>query len=286
MQHRRSIPILGTTMLALLVAFASTRLLRAEESTPGAASDPVARAEALLDAGQIEEAARAFRDASRARPRDAALRDRAMVLRRVASLRRFVATQPDAEQWAASAVALHAFYLDENLPALSLELARQAYERDASARYALMLAESYLALGRDRDAAALLAARPEPTPHEKLLNGIALARLDHDDAARGLTSTIVLGEDAPPAMLQDAARLRALLGETDGALALLRQSFERTPPPALAAARTRAQRSPDFAALRDTEAFRQVLATASKVKQTCSGGSSCATCPNRGGCGS
>ncbi len=273
-----------TLFLLVFAATGAAGTARAEEGGD-TAPDAASRAEALLDEGRVEEAARAFADAAARRPDDAALRQRALLLRRVVTLERFVANRRESPQWTASAIALHAFYLAEDLPGRGLDLARALHEREDSARTSVILAETYLALDRSQDAAVLLAARPEPTAHETTLNGIALARLGHKDDARGLTDRVVLDGDASPVLLAAAARLRALTGRGEEAIALLRRSFEKTPAAALAAARARAKKSPDFAVLRETEAFAKILKTASKVADTCSGGSSCATCPNRGGCG-
>jgi hypothetical protein len=148
-----------------------------------------------------------------------------------------------------------------------------------------MVAEAMMALGKDTEAAALLAARSSPSAHERILHGVALARLGHPDAAKGLAGAVKLPADAHPALQQDLARLKARLGERAATYALLKTSFEMTPVAALPAARARVSKSPDFAGLRSERAFQDVLRTASKVKQTCSGGSSCGSCPNRGRCG-
>lgn len=259
-----------------------------------------AHGETLLKKGQIDEAAKAFRAAARAEPDNAAYMERALILRRVQSLRRFVAGnepsgqasgqpsgQPSGQasgQWERSAGSLHGFYLQNGLLRFALELDQTAHERLKNATSAARLAETQLELGKNVETANLLAESSATSPVHAAYHGIALARLGRSDDARALALLAVVKEDSPPAFLLDVARLRALLGEHDGALALMRTSFEQTPAPALPAAKKRVRAQADFQPLAMLPEFAQVLRTESQVKATCSGGSSCGSCPHRSGC--
>ncbi len=66
----------------------------------------------------------------------------------------------------------------------------------------------------------------------------------------------------------------------------MKSAFEKTPAQALGAVKVQAGKNPDFASLAQLPAFAQVLQTESKVKQTCSGGNDCGSCPLKGRCGS
>lgn len=271
--------------LFLLGLMLTAPLARAEEATkvPGMAA--AARGEALLDQGKVEDAARAYAEAVRLSPKHQGIVDRAMLLRRVVSLRRHAARGPQAKRWGTTATALHAFYLYEDLPALALDIAKKSHAQAPTGATSVMVAEALLALGKDAETAELLSSRKEKTTQETILHGLALARLGHADSAKTLAGNVKLGADAHPALQQDLARLKARLGERNAAYALLKTSFEKTPVTALEASKKRVRTSPDFASFAKEKAFQDVLATASKVKQTCSGGSSCGSCPNRGSCG-
>jgi len=259
---------------------------RARAETPAEqAAASYARGEALLAAGKIDEAASAYVAAARAEPTNERYVQRALVLRRVQGLRRYVAQSDLSERWATSARSLHLFYLQSGLPALAVDLGRTAHERMANATSAGWLAEAYLEAGQNVEAANLLAPYSDTSPHLAAYHAIALARLGRPEDAARVGARATVGEDAEPGYLFDAARLRALLGRAEEALGLLRTSFERTPAAALPLSKARARTSPDLASLATLPAFEEVLKTESKVKETCSGGSSCASCPNRGKCG-
>ena len=81
------------------------------------------------------------------------------------------------------------------------------------------------------------------------------------------------------------ARMWALLGNAESSLLLLKNAFEKTPAQALPFLKTRVRGHPDLASLTAQPTYEQIMATESKLPQTCSGGSSCAGCPNRGKCG-
>lgn len=259
---------------------------RARAETPAEqAAAFFARGEALLAQGKIDEAASAYVAAARAEPANQRYVQQALLLRRVQGLRRYVARSDLSERWISSARSLHLFYLQSGLPAPAVDLARTAHERMANATSAGWLAEAYLEAGQNVEAANLLAPYSDASPHLAAYHAIALARLGRAEDAARVGARATVGEDAEPAYLFDAARLRALLGRHEEALDLLRTSFERTPSAALPVSRTRARTSPDLASLTALPAFEAVLKTESKVKETCSGGSSCANCPNRGKCG-
>ncbi|MHC5010826.1 MAG: hypothetical protein ACYTG6_07745 [Planctomycetota bacterium] len=267
----------------LLFVIASAGLADDASSSPGANLHE--RGEFLLRAGRIDEAAQAFLEAARAEPANQAYTDRALQLRRVQGLRRFVASNPPSDRWQSSVLSLHLFYLRNGLPDLALDLDLRAHEALDSAASAEWLAETYLALDRNADATTVLAPYSATSPRHAAYHAIALARLGRIDDARRLAAAAVVAEDASPVYLFDVARVHALLGESERALALLRASLEKTPEVALDEARRRARAHRDLRGLATLPAFAEVLRTESQVAQTCSGGSSCSSCPNRGRCG-
>jgi len=276
-------------MARLLVLFALLVLLRPAaalgEDAPLDRGEALAlKGEQLLDEGDVEGAYKAYHAALVESPEHPVYVRRAAVLKRVGRLRRFVASQEISEKWAVAAATLHAFYLDEDLASLALEIDRRANAELKNPGTAIRLAEALLALDLDTEARTLLEGRPKPTFHERVLLGVALSRLGKPKEAKDLRAALVLAKDAPPAQLRDLARLEARLGESPEALALLRNALERTPQEGLESARKRIEGCNDFATLRELPAYREVLKTKSKVVEGCSGGSSCGTCPSRGDC--
>jgi tetratricopeptide (TPR) repeat protein len=256
---------------------------------PALAGEPAAaRAEAgerLLDRGDIRGALAAYIEAAELDPGKQAYTVRALVLRRVERMRTLIESDDTSPRWRTAAITLHAFYLDEGLTDLALELDRKAHARLDSSGSAILLAETLLLLDRDEEVAKLLSARPRPALHERVLEGIALARLGRKEEAEKLDAAISVPGNAPSILLRDLARLKARLGAAEKALPLLRSSFEKTSANALDGARRRVRACSDFAALRSTPAFQEVLRTTSKIEEGCSGGSSCGSCPKRGECG-
>lgn len=270
--------------IVALVLVVAAPVARAEGApAPGAAH--YAQGEALLKQGQVDEAAKFFLAAARAAPKNQAYVQRALVLRRIQGLRRFVAKNELSKRWVTSARSLHLFYVQSGLGPLAVELDTVAHQRMQNATSATWLAEAYLEAGQNVEATNLLATYSGQSPRLAAYHALALARLGRPEDARRVGQRAVVAEDADPATLFDVARLSAALGENEKALALLRTSFERTPAAALPLAKGRARASSDLASLAALPSFAEVLRTQSKVKQTCSGGSSCSSCPNRGGCG-
>jgi tetratricopeptide (TPR) repeat protein len=269
-------------MTVLLLVFAAAASADDVPVATGAAH--AARGEKLLAQGDVEGAAKAYLEARKAAPKNEAYAQRAMILGRVTRLRKLMATDKRPERWETVAVTLHAFYLDEGLAKHSLELDRTAHANRNTSSSAIRLAETLLALDRNEGAAKLLGARPKPTFHERALQGVALARLGRRKEAAAADAAISLPKEVTPAQLRDVARLKVRLGEQDAAFRLLRRSLEQTPTAGLETARKRIRACADFAAVRSLPAFGKVLATASKVPDTCSGGESCGSCPGRSGC--
>ncbi len=275
-------------MRSLTLLFAFGLLLAgatfADDDPAATAADHAARGEKLLQKGDVEGALKAYLEARKAAPKNDAYARRAMILKRVTRLRHLMATDDRPERWETVAVTLHAFYLDEGLAKEALEMDRQAHAHRKTSGSAARLAETLLALDRNEEAAKVLVLRTRATFHELVLRALALARQGHTEKAGAMAAELSVPAKVTPAQLRDFARLKVRLGANDEAFALLRRSLEETPKEGLATARKRILRCSDFAAVRSLPAFTKVLATASKVAETCSGGESCGSCPSRGGC--
>ena len=274
-----------TTILVLGILFATPAFAGdVTASGPGAVS--AAQGDALLAQGKIEDAYKAYAKASRAEPKNKTYLNQAMSMKRVVGLRRFVAKSKPGERWLRAVKSLHLFYIQSGLPHLAVDIDKKAFEAMKTAETAAWLAEAHLAAGQNAEATNLLAPYSGTSPQHAVYHTIALARLGQLDAAKKVSkNALVVNKELTPQEGYDYARMWNLLGKPDSSLLLLKSAFERTPAPALPTFKKRVYAEPDFASLANLPAFAEVMKTQSTVKETCSGGSSCAGCPNRGKCG-
>ncbi len=269
--------------VALLVLVGWACAARAEEASP--ASTSYAQGQALLAQGDLDGAAQAFLEAARAAPGRPDYVEKATLLRRMRGLRRVVEQGAEGPTWDQAVASLHLFYLQSGLPRLAVEVDRKAHERRPSAETAAPLAEALLAAGEDASVTTLAAPYTAASRRLTTYYAIALARLGYEEEAKRQVERFPPSEDATPADRYDRARALALLHRPDEAIASLVASLERSPAVAVPALKERARAERDFAGLAALPAFEKALRTESKQAATCSGGSSCSGCPNRGSCG-
>lgn len=273
-------------VVALLLTLALPAALRAEEPASSAAHY-FDHGMDHLRKGQFEAALAAFTQASEAAPGDARYSQQAMVVKRVLGIRKYVAEKPVSAKWERMVVALHAFYLRHQSHVAALALAQRGHGLLKNASSEARLAEALLASGRDQETANLLSTKAtwQRDLRHGTYYGVALARLGRANAARKLAAGLTPAKDATPTVLRDRARLDALLGDSPAALRRLQRAFAATPDSGLLAMKDSVLQCPDFASLFSTPEFQKVMQTQSGVKTTsCSGGSDCGSCPNRGGC--
>lgn len=243
--------------------------------------------EKLLAAGDVAGAVEAYTAAAKADPENAEYRRQALVLRRVIALRKNVDNaEPDAK-WQTRLISLHVFYCDHGLVETALTMDRGAHTRAPSPTTASLVAEALLDLGRNDEAAAFLAGLPadQQEASNRLLLAISLARTGKKDAAKAAAKSLAVTDESGPGELYDHARLTCLLGDADGATALLVRSVENSSAKTGARIKKFAERCPDFAPLAANGGMAKVLAAQSRVAESgCSGGSGCGSCPNRSGC--
>jgi hypothetical protein len=242
----------------------------------------------LLAAADFQGALRAFANAARQEQTNQEYVQSYALVRRVIALRQHLDVERDAAKWEYIARGLHSFYVAEGLLEEALAVDMKMHAKLNTAASAKTLAETQLALDRNDEAAATLAALPaaSQTPDTRALHGLALARQGDIEQARRIAADIALGDDAGPGVVYSVSRLQAAVGNDEQALALLTRCFESLAPSRLPGFKDHAKKTPEFAALVSTAAFNQVLLAESKIAESkCSGGSRCATCPMRGNCG-
>jgi thioredoxin-like negative regulator of GroEL len=243
--------------------------------------------EARLATGDLTGAMQQFAGAVRADANNAQYVQQYAVVRQVLMIRASLPTEKNAAQWDYKARALHAFYVSHGLYSDALEIGEQLHAKVNTGASALLLAETRLAMNQPEAAAEVLGALPadKHTVTTKSLHGLAIARHGDTQQAERIAREIQLGSDDGPGAVYALARLQAAIGDVDQACRLLVRCFEGTAPSRLAGFKQHAQRSPEFASLATNPAFVAALQTESKIPESsCSGGSSCASCPMRGNC--
>jgi hypothetical protein len=143
-----------------------------------------------------------------------------------------------------------------------------------------------LALKQENDAIRVLEGLDSDSTKQASqgLLAVALARAGKTDEAREIAAKMSKTV-ADTGTLYISARMRAAIGQDRLALSELVKCFESVPPSRLGALKSHAKSCVDFASLVSTDGFADALKTESKVAESsCSGGSSCSTCPMRGSC--
>lgn len=238
--------------------------------------------QALLTKGDFDGALKAFRSAAQADPKNEEYLQKFAILRRVVKLRADLPQEKDTDAWFQMARALFAFYQEHRIREESLGLAAQMHEKVNTGETAEMLGDAQLEWGQDADAAKLLTDLPadKQTPRTTVMRGIALAHTGKAEDAKVVADKLTLPKDADANYLYDSARLYALTGSADKALAALTSMFEATPGPALEDVRATVKTCKDFETLARGEAFAAVLKTESKVKAACGTKEACGKCPS------
>jgi tetratricopeptide (TPR) repeat protein len=271
----------GSLVISAALTF-QTGVVQAES-----AQESFAIGKALVAKADFQGALRAFANAARMdQDKQEYLQHYAMV-RQVIALRQRLDVERDDARWEYFARGLRSFYISNGLLNEALSLDERMHARLNTTTSAKLLAETQLALNMNEEAAKTLAdlAPEKQTSDTRALQGLALARQGEVEQARQIVAAIDLAEDAGPGTIYSLARLKAAIGDTEQALALLARCFESLAPSRHEAFKDHARKSPEFAGLVSTETFVKVLQTESKVPESkCSGGSRCAGCPMRGQC--
>lgn len=277
--------IVFTLALACLVSLP----LLAGEDVSAKAPELFEQGNVLLVKGDMQAALDAYKAAAKADPQNAEYAAQAKLVNRVIQLRTMVETKDVSAAWHKWALSLHSFYLRNKIYTEALSLNKFVHAKVDTGDSAAMLAETLLEMNLNADALKLLKElQPEKVNLQtNIYLSIALARLGKIDHARKVASELKVAEDAGPGLLYDVARIHALLGERNETCQTLTLCFERTPPTQLAAVKGFVKECVDFKVLASQPGFAAAMKTQSKIQESgCSGGSSCATCPNRAGCSS
>lgn len=253
------------------------------------AAKAFANGQALLAKADFTGAIQAFKTAVQADKGNQEYRQQYALLRQIMRMRGQIEKEKNPTRWRGMARALRSYYHTHRLFTEALVIDRKIHQQDPTPESAATLAETQLELGMNSEAVETLRTLEdaEATAQTNVLLGVALARQGKADEAKALAAKVTPEDDADPPLFFHLASLRALIGDSAGAMRALTASFEATPPSQLEAAKARAKGCPDLAKLVSTTEFAKVLKTQSKIEESkCSGGTSCGSCPKRAGCGS
>ncbi|MBC8873836.1 MAG: hypothetical protein H8E44_30720 [Planctomycetes bacterium] len=244
------------------------------------------RGRTCLSEGDLRGALKEYADAARAAPDNDSYLKEFMLVRNAVLLKHNLAKTEDQKQWLPMAKGLRAFYAGNGLLQQALELDKQIHAKTNTSFTAMQLAETQLALDLNVDAEKVLSALTDKsTTASRALLAIALVRQGKSAEARTIAEATVASDKAGPITLYDLARMQAALGNADESITLLTDSFEATLPSRLDLFKRHAAKCPEFTSIVKSPSFQKALATESKVTESeCSSGSSCASCPMRGGC--
>lgn len=253
------------------------------------ASEVYAQATGLLKQGDLNAATRQFSTAAKLEPTNAEYREQALLVYRIARMQKRLGQIEDQDNWLKTAVALHQFYLANEVTGLAIDTATAIHAKQDDAASAALLARTQLEANQNAEASAMLSSYTgdSVSPEIHALRGIALARTLQLNAAKQELAGLSLDKTSPAQLACDLARLQALLSEHEAACAALVHCLQKTPPSLREDTLEYVKHCPDFAPLTDSDAFASALSTKSLVKESpCSGGSSCGACPSSRSCGS
>lgn len=264
-------------------------LLLAAPALAQTAVSPADRAEATLKQGDLEGALQLFKQAVRESPDNPALRQRAILVQRIVTIRSALDGAADPEDWMMLAEALHSFYHENGILSEALVVDQKIHDKLRTPASAMLLARTLLALEKNKQTIELLESQSvqEAPANLHTLLALALARESRAADAQKVLLRVKLDEMKDQQVLLDAACVQARLNEPGHARALLVRSLQNTPPSRLEVARAQIKACPDLAGLRSSADFATVLATESQVTESqCSGGTSCGSCPSKTSCSS
>lgn len=276
------------TALVAFCLFVPVFAVSAEEAT-AEASASYAKGQELLQSGDFAGALKAYTAAAKAAPENKEYTERAMVVRRILSYRKFAVENPDSPKWGEVVQSLHVFYVTQGLLNEALNLDEKVHARTKTAASASLLAETLLELGKNEETVKLLTPfeTKAGTERTRVCLGIALARLGEKERARAISAACPVKAEATPSHLVDQARLNMLLGKKAQGIKALTLCLEQLPKSRHETIRTYVNGCADFGPFRKSSELDVVMQTKSKVPESaCSSGADCGSCPSKGGCDS
>jgi tetratricopeptide (TPR) repeat protein len=272
--------------LLLILSLSVFTAAGADDAAVGA--ERFAAGHKLLAEADFEGALKAYSDAVAKDPDNQEYKAEHQILTRIENMRKKLSEEKDLKRWEAMLRGIHSYYCNNKLFQQAKELDQQLHRRKQNEASAVMLAETQLELGENKEVEQLLKVyiRNGASDYCRMLYGIALAREGKHGDAKALLKEKPVAMDARLGDRFQCARLYAVLGEEQEVMRRLTNVFESIPPSQLNKIKTYVRDTADFAPYVSTSQFATVLKTESKVAESkCSGGSSCGSCPSASSCG-
>lgn len=277
--HRVTTSLVICSLTLLLIASPATA-----ENDAGSLFD---QAKASLEKADFDGAAALMEKAAAADPDNQEYAQELRLLQRVMKIRSRLDMQAAPEKWEKTARSLRSYYYTNKIYSEALVIDQACYEKLKDADTASRVGKTMLTMEKNEDAAAFLDALPAELKSDRseVLRGIACARLGKTDDAGKIAAAMTDMKEPSPVQCYERACLSSLVSQQAAAAKMLVQAFESTPQSRLDEFKQYVKDSTDLAAFYKTPMVAKVMETKSKVVESkCSGGSSCGSCPSRGGC--
>jgi len=274
-------------IVAILVATFVFSATLSQTALAETAEETFNRGNELLRSGEFQQALDAYLAAARADKSNQQYSQQFMLLRQVIALRKKLESEKNTQRWRNTAQSLRAFYVSQGMYPQALAMDRRINDKLKTTASASQLAETLLAMSKMSEAEKVLKEldSEKSTPSTQALLSIAVARQERVEEAKKIAQAVSQPPKAGSRTLYTLARMHAIVGDHDKALAELTGCLENVAPSKAAGFKAHAKQTPEFADLASTDRFATALKTKSKVPESkCSGGSSCAGCPSRGNC--
>ena len=244
------------------------------------------KAEVLLKQANLKQAYVYYAAAYKLNRKQIKYRNKFRLVGRVMKLRARLDKEKHVGKWTYIALFLRNFYHTYNLNQEALAVTRKLHVKFHSPTSASMLAESLLLVKKNQEALDVL-RKSKRNLRVRLFEGIALARMGKKKEAKAVCDSLkALSQKAKPSFLYNYACLCALTNDIEGVKASLKKFFSRIPSARLPMVKKVVCRSIYLKTLLCKPEFKDVLATKSQIKTTCSGGTTCGSCPSKNSCSS
>jgi tetratricopeptide (TPR) repeat protein len=273
-----------TIFLLLSLGFVSAGFIFA-----GPAEDKYAEGTEMMKQGDFDTAMKSFAAAAKLDREQVKYREMYSLVRRIVKTRNVMETEANLAKWKQYAEGLRNFYYTYRLWDQAYELDKQLFAKESTDENRLLLVESMVAAGKNKEALAELdkLAQEKVDTEAKLYRAMALGSSGEKEAAAAIMKDIKIADDAPNGMRYYASRASMVIGDKEHAYEYLRKTLEAIPPSAIENFRVSVKTAPEFAQVAGSDEFAAVLSTESKISESsCSGGSDCGSCRLSTSCGS
>lgn len=240
----------------------------------------------LLKQSNFEEALKCFEKAWKLDKSKESYKREYMLLRQVIKVRQYLPKESNQEKWASMAYSLYTYYTQCKAYDEMIAIAKEIHEKVSNDDSFLLVAETYILTQKNKEAIQWISPAKPLSPFLNILYAIALARTGEIEESKKIYGELAKKDQKNVFYIFYKASLESLIGYKETALKTLAVCFKYTPSAQLGLLQERAMEFPDFKALHQDQAFKEVMKIRSMVPESsCSEGKDCSTCPSRSKCG-